>query len=302
MTLPKITVVTLSYNQGQFLEQTIKSVLEQDYPNLEYIIMDGGSTDSSVEIIKKYERHLTYWQSRPDGGQSAAINSGLARAAGDIFCWLNSDDQFMPGALKKAGEYFAEHPDCQWLAGAAEYTNLTHRQQGVYKARFISKLEIAEFWLWANDRGTVLPQPSVFWRKELWLISGGYVRENLPNSMDYELWLRFLAHCVPSLSESIFSRMLLHDDCKSVRNFTAQTNEIVREAVKFAKLNNFRLNLKFVFSYEAQQIRRLIKCLRLFAPRGLMIHLLKVPAPLLLIWTMSGKARLWRMYADELYF
>jgi hypothetical protein len=142
----------------------------------------------------------------------------------------------------------------------------------------------------------------VFWRKELWLISGGYVRENLPNSMDYELWLRFLAHCVPSLSESIFSRMLLHDDCKSVRNFTAQTNEIVREAVKFAKLNNFRLNLKFVFSYEAQQIRRLIKCLRLFAPRGLMIHLLKVPAPLLLIWTMSGKARLWRMYADELYF
>lgn len=302
MIFPKITVVTPSYNQGQFLEQTIKSVIEQNYPNLEYIIMDGGSTDNSVAIIKQYEKHLTYWQSHPDGGQSAAINAGFQRATGEILCWLNSDDQFMPGALEKVGQYFAVHPDCQWLVGAAEYNNLTHRVRGIYRARFISKLEIAEFWLWGNDSGTVIPQPSVFWRKELWYISGGYVRTDLPNSMDYELWLRFLTRCEPALSEDIFAKMLLHDDCKSVKNFAAQTNEIVSESIIFAKRNKFSLNLRFVFSYEAQQIRRLIKCLRLFAPRGLMIHLLKVPAPLLLIWTMSGKARLWRMYADELYF
>ena len=117
MNYPKISVVTPSYNQGKFLEKTIVSVLSQDYPNLEYIIMEGESTDNSVEIIKKYESKLAYWQSKPDGGQEAAINEGFRHATGDVYALLNSDDQYTGGALKTGGKFFSNHLDCQWICG-----------------------------------------------------------------------------------------------------------------------------------------------------------------------------------------
>ena len=102
----KISIITPSYNQGQYLEETIRSVRDQPYPNLEYIIMDGGSTDNSVEIIKKYESRLAHWESRPDDGQADAINKGFNMATGDILGWLNSDDYYKPGALTEVAEYF----------------------------------------------------------------------------------------------------------------------------------------------------------------------------------------------------
>lgn len=103
--LPRITIVTPSYNQGQFLERTIVSVLQQGYPNLEYIVMDGGSTDGSVDVIKKYQDRLTYWESGPDQGQSEAINKGFAKSSGEILGWLNSDDTLEPGALRRLGAF-----------------------------------------------------------------------------------------------------------------------------------------------------------------------------------------------------
>jgi glycosyltransferase involved in cell wall biosynthesis len=120
--LPKISIVTPSFNQGRFIEKTILSVIEQDYPNLEYIIIDGGSTDESVEIIKKYEKHLAYWVSEPDRGQSHAINKGFERATGEIFGWLNSDDWYHPGALKALAEAFAANPE----AGVSRVNAVSH--------------------------------------------------------------------------------------------------------------------------------------------------------------------------------
>ena len=111
---PKISIVTPSFNQGQFIEETIRSVLDQDYPNLEYLVIDGGSTDQTIDIIRKYETQLSYWESEKDRGQVHAINKGLARATGDIFAYINSDDIYLPGTFATVAKYFDEHahPQC----------------------------------------------------------------------------------------------------------------------------------------------------------------------------------------------
>jgi glycosyltransferase involved in cell wall biosynthesis len=108
MSFRKISIVTPTYNQGQYIEQTIQSVLDQGYPNLEYVIIDGGSTDNTVEVIKKYEKHLSYWVSEPDQGQAHAINKGFSKTNGEIFNWLNSDDYYQDGALHKVNTYFSK--------------------------------------------------------------------------------------------------------------------------------------------------------------------------------------------------
>src|SRR5687767_5199473 len=109
--LPVISLVTPSLNQASFLERAIRSVIEQNYPNLEYIVMDGGSTDGSVDIIEEYSDRLAYWVSEPDGGQSAAINAGWSRSSGNVLAWLNSDDYLLPGTLQWPGQFFADHLD-----------------------------------------------------------------------------------------------------------------------------------------------------------------------------------------------
>src|SRR6266849_8649816 len=117
MRLPRLSIVTPSYNQGGYLGQTIESVLSQDYPDLEYIVLDGGSRDGSVEIIRKVEPRLAYWRSSPDGGQTAALREGFERATGEVLGWLNSDDWLEPGALRTVGESFAAHPEVDIVHG-----------------------------------------------------------------------------------------------------------------------------------------------------------------------------------------
>ena len=114
---PKLSIVTPSFDQGKFLEETILSVLDQNYPNLEYIIIDGGSTDESVEVIKRYEKHLAYWISEKDRGQVHAINKGIERTTGDIFGFLNSDDLYLPGTFATVTEHFDNHPESEWVCG-----------------------------------------------------------------------------------------------------------------------------------------------------------------------------------------
>lgn len=164
--LPKISIITPSYNQARFLEQTIQSVLDQSYPNLEYIIMDGGSTDGSAAIIKKYERHLKYWVSEKDKGQADAVYRGFEMASGDIFGYINSDDYYLPGALHHIAERFAEHPEIQWLIGGC----LTVNSNGKIITKFYGAEQNFESLLCC---GPVFCQMSCFWRREIFFCRWG---------------------------------------------------------------------------------------------------------------------------------
>jgi len=158
---PKISIVTPSYNQGQFLEETILSVLNQDYQNLEYIIIDGGSTDNSVEIIEKYVNKLTYWVSEPDKGQSDAINKGFSKASGEILAWINSDDIYYPDVLREIGQYFFRHPEADFVFGYHDDID--------YKGQIIRRGVYFPFVRWGFIRGfPQICQPTSFWRKGVW--------------------------------------------------------------------------------------------------------------------------------------
>jgi glycosyltransferase involved in cell wall biosynthesis len=179
---PKVSIVTPSYNQGEFIEETIRSVLLQGYTNLEYIIIDGGSTDNSVEIIKKYQKWLAYWVSEPDRGQSHAINKGFEKATGEIYAWLNSDDTYMPSAGETAVKYLTEHSDVDMIYGECNFINEHSHKTGQYPP--------AEFNLVDLVCGrNMVPQQAVFFRKQI-LDNVGYLDTNLQLAMDYDFWLR----------------------------------------------------------------------------------------------------------------
>ena len=179
---PKISIITPSYNQGQFLESTIKSVLDQNYPNLELIIIDGGSTDNSVEIIKKYQKHLTFWVSEKDRGQTHAINKGFKRATGDFVNWLNSDDMLPPGALDALSDGIDQYPDGDVFFG--DYSAVDAKGQLLYSRKSAPFTEQSLFW------GRQLSsQPAVFFRRSL-LEKFGYLNEKQEFCMDTEFWIR----------------------------------------------------------------------------------------------------------------
>ncbi len=208
--LPRLSLVTPSYNQAAFLEATIQSVLAQNYPSLEYIVMDGGSTDSSVEILRRYEKHFAFWTSERDAGQSDALNRGFARATGEIFGWLNSDDVLLPNALQTIGAYFAQHPDCDFVTGDGVFINVDASRELYYvRAAAYSFNDLLRY-----DKDKYLPQPSVFFSRRAFERVGG-LDNSLRYVMDLDLWLRlrqqFELHYLPQC----LAQMRLHDDAKS---------------------------------------------------------------------------------------
>lgn len=183
--LPKISIITPSYNQGQFLEKTILSILNQGYPNLEYIIIDGGSTDNSVDIIRKYEKRIDYWVSEQDGGQSNAINKGFHIAKGEIINWINSDDLLLPGAIKKIVEAFQSNQEFDFIYGNHIFIDKDGKLITLVKnINFDFKIMLYS--------GNYICQPAAFFKKSL-LDRHGYLDESFQVIMDSELYTRFSA-------------------------------------------------------------------------------------------------------------
>lgn len=222
---PRISIVTPSFNQGPYLEQTIQSILGQDYPNLEYIIIDGGSTDESLEIIKKYDRFLAYWVSESDKGQSDALNKGLAKCTGSVFNWINSDDYLEPGALHAVAEAFVSNPQALQVCGytrffedGSETTVLQHRCelfQSTEKTIVNQRI---------NQQGSFYDLRAV---NEL-----GKINNSLHYVMDLELWLKFLSSYGQDriiLIDNLLAHFRLHPNSKTIEfeeRFRGESNGV----------------------------------------------------------------------------
>jgi glycosyltransferase involved in cell wall biosynthesis len=207
---PSISVVTTNYNGAAYLEQAIKSVLDQRYPNLEYIVIDGGSTDSTVEVIKKYEPWLAHWVSEKDRGQANAINKGLAVARGEIVTWLNSDDLLLPGALRQLARAYGQNPHAFFVSPVEHFLDGTDKTR-VFEPRHVTHRELIEFWSgrmrW-NDPGT-------FYTREV-LETVGQIDESFRYSFDYEFVLRVSKRFEATYLAEPTTRFRVHAASKTV--------------------------------------------------------------------------------------
>jgi glycosyltransferase involved in cell wall biosynthesis len=197
MSYPCITIVTPSLNNGKYLEETIRSVVDQNYPNLEYIIIDGGSTDDSVRIIEKYERFLGYWCSEPDNGMYDALRKGFSRSKGQIMGWINSDDLLFPWTLRTLAEIFINFPEIEWLSSlypCTLNTNGTLYKTGIKKG-YARKYFLNGLYLYVPGRRCLdfIQQESTFWKRSLYERAGG-IKTNFRYAGDFDLWTRFFGH------------------------------------------------------------------------------------------------------------
>lgn len=210
MKYPKISIVTPSFNQGQYIEDTILSVLGQNYPNIEYLIIDGGSNDSTVEVIKKYENKINYWVSESDNGQSDAINKGFNKATGDILMWLNSDDLLLPNVLSFIAEKYQENTEAIFFGNCIHFEETKEGEVKSYGSNV--KESFTKYPLELFD--TII-QPSSFWSKDVWERNGA-LSEEFHFGFDWEWFLRAKTNNIPFICfNKAISMYRIHDSHKT---------------------------------------------------------------------------------------
>lgn len=220
--LPLVSIITPSYNQAPYLEETILSVLNQDYPHIEYIIIDGGSTDGSVDIIRKYADRLAYWSSESDSGQAEAINKGWRRCQGDLIAYLNSDDYYLPGAISTIVATWQAHPESGVICGQATWVDVRGNPQQTTSSQVNAQQML--------NRLESLPQPAAFVTKAV-VERIGFFDEGLHYTLDKEYYLRAVANADIAYATEPLACMRLHESSKSV----AATSKFAPEMVRLAK-------------------------------------------------------------------
>lgn len=219
---PKVSIVTPSFNQAQFLESTLVSIDSQTYRNVEHIVIDGGSTDGSVDILRRHAAQLAYWVSEPDDGQTDALIKGFSRATGDILCWLNSDDVLEPWTISEVVEFFERHPKAQAVYGDSLWTDKSGAPLKPKKEHAFHRF------IWMYDHNFI-PQPSTFWRRELYEAVGG-LDPTFDLAMDADLWIRFSDVTKIHHVRRQWSRMRFYPEQKNqrLRQKSDQEDKVIR--------------------------------------------------------------------------
>lgn len=219
--MPRISIVTPSLNQADYLEETLSSVLSQDYAELEYIVIDGASTDDSIDIIKRYANRLHYWVSEPDRGHADAVNKGFGHTSGEIMAWINSSDVYLPWTLRTVAAVFRDVPEAQWVMGVPSHWSNAHAVTN------INPVLRNRYDFLASHRCTI-QQESVFWRRSLWDACGGRLSADLRLACDHELWMRFFEKAPLFHVDSVLAAFRPHLD----RRGSVQRKEYHRETRK----------------------------------------------------------------------
>jgi len=230
---PKISIVTTNFNGAEFLERTILSVLDQDYPNLEYIVIDGGSTDGSVEIIKKYESRLHYWTSERDKGMYDALQKGFFRSSGEIMAWINSDDLYYKNAFYRVAEIFIDYPQIRWLTGVPTAID---EKDNVMVPKFDDYPMWSKMRFYSGDYKWI-QQESTFWRRDLWMKNGSSLNTKLRLGADFHLWLSFFKYeklyVAPILIGGFRMRRSGQQSIDNKRGYINEVLETYRKEVSF---------------------------------------------------------------------
>ncbi len=237
---PLVSVVTPSYNQAAFIEQTLRSVLEQDYPAIEYLVADGGSTDGSVEIIRRYAKRLTWWVSEKDHGQAEAINKGFAHATGKYIAWVNSDDYYLPGAIQTAVNVLEANPDLGMVFGDVQVVDKD--------GRILNNLHYGNWGL--NELMTfhIIGQPSVFIRREV-LEKAGYLDLTYHFMLDHQLWLRIGLLAGMKYIPHMMAGAHYHEGCKNLQQAAEFGKEAYRIAAWMKNAPEFKERMELLAPY-----------------------------------------------------